>query len=179
MGFDAQPTLTGAGFDLSPLCAADREGLTTAASDPEIWAQHPAKDRWKPEVFRPYFDKLLASGATLAFRDRASDAIIGCSRYYTAPDMPGTISIGFTFLARPYWGGVANRVIKAAMLGHAFRDFDAVWFHIDPDNTRSQMATMKQGAQHVYDATLDMGGGAVPWRCYRLDRAEWQASSPA
>ncbi|QIE47563.1 GNAT family N-acetyltransferase [Pseudohalocynthiibacter aestuariivivens] len=156
------------------MVAADYGGLHAAASDPEIWAQHPSPDRWKPEVYRPYFDSLLASRATLAMRDVAQDRIIGCSRYYTAPDMPGTISIGFTFLARAYWGGAANRAVKGLMLAHAFADFDAVWFHIGPDNIRSQKATMKLGARHVYDATLDMGGGTVPWRCYRLNRDAWQ-----
>ena len=62
-------------------------------------------DRFERDSFTAYFDFLLASGGTLAVRDRASGAIIGCSRYYVAPDTPAAISIGFTFLARDRWGG--------------------------------------------------------------------------
>ena len=49
--FDAQPTLTGETLVLSPLRAEDCPGLQAAAASPDLWAGHPAKDRWKPEVF--------------------------------------------------------------------------------------------------------------------------------
>ena len=125
-------------------------------------------------MFCPYFDMLLASRATLVVIDIASGDIIGCSRYYTAPDRPGTISIGFTFLDQRYWGGTVNRAMKALMLAHAFAQFDAVWFHIDPTNIRSQKATMKLGARHAYDAELALGSAPAPWKIYRLDREDWQ-----
>ncbi|MCZ4353447.1 GNAT family N-acetyltransferase [Roseovarius aestuarii] len=174
MSFDAQPRLAGQGFTLTPLVEADRAGLTRAASDPEIWAMHPAKTRCKPQVFSPYFDMLLASASTLTVRDDATGDIIGCSRYYTAPDQPGTISIGFTFLTRPYWGGAANRMVKGLMLTHAFMHYPEVWFHIDPNNLRSQRATLKLGAEHAYDATLDLGGGGGPWKVYKLTQQGWK-----
>lgn len=176
MGFDAQPLLTGEAYHLRPLARGDYDGLRAAAADPDIWAQHPVRDRWAEAVFAPYFESLLDSRATLVIIDRARDAIIGCSRYYTAPDMPGTISIGFTFLARAYWGGSANRGVKALMLEHAFRDFDAVWFHIGPDNIRSQKGTAKLGAEYVYSARLALGGNAPDdYVIYRLDREVWRA----
>ncbi len=174
MGFDAQPILKGATLTLRPLAPDDYDGLYRAASNPETWAGHPAHDRHKPEVFCPYFDMLLASRATLVVIDIASGDIIGCSRYYTAPDRPGTISIGFTFLDQRYWGGTVNRAMKALMLAHAFAQFDAVWFHIDPTNIRSQKATMKLGARHAYDAELALGSAPAPWKIYRLDREDWQ-----
>ncbi|MEJ6478026.1 MAG: hypothetical protein QNL92_05030, partial [Octadecabacter sp.] len=93
MGFDAQPKLNGDSLSLRPLAAGDYDGLFNAASAPETWAGHPARDRYQPEVFRPFFDVLLASCATLVVIDTSNGEIIGCSRYYTAPDMPGTISI--------------------------------------------------------------------------------------
>ncbi|WP_377505733.1 GNAT family N-acetyltransferase [Octadecabacter sp. R77987] len=173
MGFDAQPTLTGDTLTLRPLTGDDHDGLYRAASAPETWAGHPARDRYKPDVFRPYFELLLASRATLAVIDTATGEIIGCSRYYSAPDRPGTISIGFTFLDHRYWGGAVNRAMKGLMLAHAFADFDAVWFHIDPTNIRSQKATMKLGARHAYDAELALGPVPAPWKVYRLDRGDW------
>ncbi len=172
--FDPQPTLAGETVAVRPLAASDRSGLQAAAADPETWVGHPAKDRWKPEAFGPYFDFLLASGTTLAILDRPSGRIIGCSRYYVAPDRPDDISIGFTFLDLAFWGGRTNFEVKRLMLGHAFASFPTVWFHIDPTNRRSQVATARLGAVHDHDATLDLAGKPVPWLCFRLDRAAWE-----
>ena len=176
MTFNDQPELKGETLRLRGLREEDREALFLAASDAETWAGHPAKDRHQREVFDPYFDMLLGAGGTLIVFDKATDKAIGCSRYYVGPDAPDDISIGFTFLNHRYWGGEVNLRMKQLMLDHAFNHFDRVWFHIAPDNIRSQKATMKLGARHVYDATLALSGGRVSdYCCYRLDRADWQA----
>ncbi|MEY3042361.1 MAG: hypothetical protein RLZZ174_1443, partial [Pseudomonadota bacterium] len=62
---DRQPTLRGEGLLLRPLAATDRSALYEAASDPLIWAQHPAKDRWLPEPFNAFFEAAVASGGAL------------------------------------------------------------------------------------------------------------------
>ena len=173
MAFNLQPTLVSETLLLQPLEADDFEGLYAAARDPETWAGHPAKNRFERDVFRSYFDFLSGNGGTLVAVDRSSDQIIGCSRYYAAPDMPGSISIGFTFLKNAYWGGAWNFGMKKLMLGHAFDSFSEVWFHIDPTNIRSQKATAKLGAEHVYDATLALGKDPADWKCYRLTQAAW------
>ena len=170
--FDDQLVLVGARFVLRPLEAGDRAGLTRAASDPAIWEQHPANGRWRPEVFAPYFDFLLASGGTLAIED--ADGIVGCSRYYPVPHAPDDIGIGFTFLTRAHWGGAANREVKTLMLDHAFGHFERVWFHIAPDNIRSQKGTGKLGAVLEGRRFLDLAGtGGVETLCYVLPRTEW------
>jgi N-acetyltransferase len=171
--FDAQPTLIGPSLLLRPLQPNDFEKLYAAAADPEIWAGHPVKDRHTREVFEPYFDFLLGSGTTLAILDRASDKVIGCSRYYPVPDQPDSVAVGFTFLNNAYWGGNTNLQLKRLMLDHAFERFPTVWFHIDPSNIRSQKATAKLGAVHAYDATLDLAGSPALWMCFRLDKSAW------
>ena len=175
-GFDPQPTLNGKTLALRPLVEDDFQGLLSAASDPLTWAGHPATNRHQPDIFRRYFDFLLTAGGTLIICNAATGTVMGCSRYYTAPDMPGTISIGFTFLNHAYWGGKANFELKTLMLGHAFGQFEAVWFHIDPTNLRSQKATQKLGAQHIYNTELDLSGSQAPWNCYRLTRQDWQTT---
>ncbi len=174
VSFDRQPWLEDADLCLRPLERDDLDGLYAAASEPETWAGHPAKDRHLHSVFLPYFEFLLASHSTLVVVEQASGKIIGCSRYYTAPDRPDTISIGFTFLRHVHWGGAVNLALKRLMLTHAFAHFDAVWFHIDPTNIRSQKATAKLGAAHVYDAVLDLSGAPAKWMCFRLDRTVWE-----
>ncbi|SPF79199.1 hypothetical protein ALP8811_03137 [Aliiroseovarius pelagivivens] len=174
MIFNDQPDLEGDTLRLRGLCEDDREDLFAAASDPETWAGHPAKDRCQRAVFDPYFDMLLAAGGTLVVFDKAEGKVIGCSRYYVGPDAPGDIGIGFTFLNHRFWGGEVNLRMKQLMLDHAFVHFDRVWFHIAPDNIRSQKATMKLGAEFTSDEDLDLSGSILPWKCYQLDRQAWK-----
>lgn len=149
--------------------------MTEAASDPLIWAGHPATERYLPEVFGPYFAQLLASRGTLAVRlgEDGTGPIIGCSRFYPAPDVDDSVSIGFTFLRRDQWGGSTNRAMKGLMLAHAFKSVDAVWLHIGTDNIRSKRATAKLGAVHQYDSALSISGRPGLTSCFRLDRSVW------
>jgi len=172
--FNAQPELASSLLALRPLMREDLEGLFSAAAHPEVWAGHPAKDRYKRDVFEKYFDFLLGTASTLVVIDRSSNRIIGCSRYYAAPDQPQSISIGFTFLNHAYWGGSFNFEMKRLMLDHAFETFNEVWLHIAPDNIRSQKATSKLGAEHVYDAILNLSGTPSPTMCFRLTKDAWK-----
>ena len=56
------------------------------------------------------------------------------------------MEIGWTFLARSYWGGPANGELKRLMVEHAFRFVGRVVFLVDPENRRSQRALEKIGA---------------------------------
>ncbi|MBP1804742.1 GNAT family N-acetyltransferase [Rubellimicrobium aerolatum] len=177
--FDLAPTLESPALRLRPLAASDRDALHAAASDPGTWAGHPARDRHLRAAFDPYFDVLLKAGGTLAVIDRASNRIIGASRFYVPPDRPESIAIGFTFLDRAHWGGAVNREMKRLMLAHAFQTFPEVWFHIAPTNLRSRRATAKLGALHDHDAVLDLAGMPAEWTCWRLTRAAWEANDDA
>jgi N-acetyltransferase len=174
MSFDPQPTLEGPTLTMRPLRAGDLEALHAAASNPATWAGHPARDRYKRDVFEAFFARLIELGGTLVAIDRQSGRIIGSSRFYVPPDQPEALAIGFTFLDQAYWGGATNRAMKQMMLDHAFRSVAEVWFHIDPANIRSQKATAKLGAVHAYDATLDLSGTPTHWMCFRLRREDWQ-----
>ncbi len=140
-----QPTLIGETIDLRPTVASDWNGLYAVAADPEIWAVHPAHDRWQEPVFRTFFDDALASRGALTVRDRASGTIIGSSRYSAERARPGEIEIGWSFLARNYWGGATNAEMKRLMLDHAFRWFDPVIFVVGDTNIRSRKAMEKIG----------------------------------
>jgi N-acetyltransferase len=177
--FEMQPQLTGETLHLRGLTPDDFDGLFAAASDPLIWAGHPVKDRYQRPVFEPYFHFLLENGGTLVIIDRKTSKIIGCSRYYVASDQPDSISIGFTFLNNNYWGGTTNSELKHLMFAHAFSTFDEVWFHIAPDNIRSQKATAKIGARYICDAMLSLAGAPALWKCYRLTKGEWVAGEKA
>lgn len=173
-GFDPQPSLQDGGLTLRPLQESDRYALATAASDPLIWAGHPAVNRHDRAVFNPYFDMLVTSGSALIIRD-AEGHVIGCTVYYTDANAPSRLSIGFTFLTRKQWGGDTNRIIKRLMLERIFATASEAWFHIAPTNRRSQIATTRLGAVFVHEADMDLGGGAQRWRCYCLTAENWNA----
>ncbi len=176
MTVDRQPRLAGFGYRIDPMVATDRDGLFAAGSDPVTWAGHPATDRYKREVFDPYFDLLLASGQSVVFRTDAGQ-IIGTSRLYDAPDAPEAVAIGYTFLDCKFWGGAANFAIKHLLIDHILKTRPEVWFHIAPSNIRSQKATAKLGATWVHDHEWGLAGGKVDlWKCYVLTRADWAAT---
>jgi RimJ/RimL family protein N-acetyltransferase len=146
MPFDFQPTLNGELVALRPLRAVDADGLFAVASDPLIWEQHPARDRYQPEVFAAFFAESLASGGALAALDCKDGRIIGSSRFHSFDEQASEVEIGWTFLARSYWGGKYNGEMKCLMLRHAFRFVKRVVFLIGPQNFRSQKAVEKLGA---------------------------------
>ncbi len=171
-GFDGSCVLRSDQLELRPLAESDRAALTAAAGDPDIWAGHPATDRWTPEVFAGYFDFLLEAGGTMVARD-ATGEVIGLSRFYASADAPEGIGIGFTFLVRRHWGGDTNFEVKRLMVAHIFATVPEVWFHIAPTNIRSQKATAKLGAVQVEDRRLDLGTGPADWVRMMLRREAW------
>ncbi|RKN46316.1 GNAT family N-acetyltransferase [Micromonospora endolithica] len=148
MPFDLQPVLRGDLVGVRPLRSADFDELYQVARDPLIWEQHPVKDRYRYEVFTRFFAESLASGGALAVTSAAGD-IIGSSRFHGYDQWRSEVEIGWTFLARSYWGGQANGQLKTSMVGHAFRFVERVVFLVGPDNRRSQRALEKVGAVRV------------------------------
>jgi len=146
ISLDLQPHLVGDLLELRPLRPEDWGGLFQAASDPKIWEVHPAHDRYKEEVFREYFREALESGGALVAVDRKSARIIGSSRYFRHGPDQGELEIGWTFLARAYWGGAYNAEMKRLMLDHAFQVIESVIFLVATTNARSRRAVEKVGA---------------------------------
>jgi N-acetyltransferase len=157
VSFDRQPVLIGELLELRPLRATDFEALFRVAADPLIWEQHPDRDRYQEPVFRAFFEEGLASGGALVAVDRANGRIIGSSRYHGYDAERSVVAIGWTFLARAYWGGRYNGEMKRLMLEHAFRSVQRVLFIIGPDNRRSQRAVEKIGGVPA-GATTDARG---------------------
>lgn len=165
--FDPQPILQGELLRLRPLRAEDHDVLYAVASDPLIWEQHPDSDRYRPEVFRRFFDEAIERGGALAVLDAASGEMIGSSRYHGWNGERSEVEIGWTFLARRYWGGRYNGELKRLMMEHAFRFVDHVLFVIGPENRRSRRAVEKIGGTFA---------GMLPTE--RGDRCVYRISAP-
>jgi len=149
MHFDLQPTLKGTLLELRPLREADYHDLYMVASDPLIWEQHPNTYRYKKEIFKIFFREAIESHGALIAIDLKTGKVIGSSRFHGYDKDKSEIEIGWTFLARNYWGGAYNKEMKHLMLRHAFKNVDNVIFLIGPQNLRSQKAIEKIGGMRV------------------------------
>jgi RimJ/RimL family protein N-acetyltransferase len=164
MPFDRQPHLKGALVELRPLRAEDYAELFAEASDPLIWEQHPAQDRYKEEVFRSFFDDALASGGGLIALDAKDGKVIGSSRFHGYDEANSEVEIGWTFLIRSHWGGRYNGEMKQLMLQHAFRFVSNVVLLIGPSNVRSQKAAEKIGGVRIANRVNTLGRESLVYR---------------
>jgi RimJ/RimL family protein N-acetyltransferase len=157
---DRQPVLDGERLYLRPLAEGDWDALFAVASDRLIWAHHPAPDRWQEPVFREFFDDALAHGGALAIVDKASGGIIGSSRFQGFdPADGGVVEIGWSFLARPYWGLGYNAEFKRLMLAHALASVERVVFTVGEDNAISRKAMANIGGVLTGETKEVMRGG--------------------
>jgi RimJ/RimL family protein N-acetyltransferase len=167
---DLQPTLQGPTLTLRPLQPDDFEALYAAASDPLIWEQNPQPTRYQRDVFRKVFESGIESKGAFAVIDSSSGTIIGTSRYYDWEPNKREVAIGYTFLARSYWGGKTNGEMKKLMLDHIFQYADTVWFHIGADNWRSRKALEKIGGVLSHCAERETDGKMVPYTYYKITK---------
>lgn len=139
---------------LFPLQEDDFESLYAVASDPEAWAQHPNKDRWKKEVFEIFFKGAMESKGAFKIVDKVSRSVIGSTRFYDYNAVADSIFIGYTFYARSCWGKGINQGVKKMMLDYIFCFVSKVNFHIGAENVRSQVAINRLGARKVAEEVV-------------------------
>jgi RimJ/RimL family protein N-acetyltransferase len=176
---DRQPVLEGERLLLRPLTHDDWEPLFAVACDPQLWAGHPAHDRWQEPVFREFFADALAQGGALAIIDKANGRIIGSSRFQAYdPTGEGSVEIGWSFLERSYWGRGYNAEFKRLMLRHAFRHVDRVIFRVGAENAISRGAMTNIGGRLTGETFfVERGGRPVEHVIFEITRADF-ASGP-
>jgi N-acetyltransferase len=169
--FNAKVVLEDDAISLRPMEPSDWEATFAAASDPLIWALHPAQDRWQESVFRSYFNEAIAGDAALVVIDKASGKIIGSSRYGFDRAVGNEVEIGWTFLSRDHWGGDTNRRMKRLMLRHALAHYDRAIFLVGENNLRSRRAMEKIGGQLTERLfRSELNGATVTHLIYAIDR---------
>ncbi|MDC8754454.1 GNAT family N-acetyltransferase [Erythrobacter sp. sf7] len=171
-----QPVLEGERVLLRPLRPDDWDALLAVASDPLIWEQHPAHDRWREPVFRAFFDDAMANKGALVAIDKADGAVIGSSRFQGLEEANGgAVEIGWTFLARSHWGSGFNREMKRLMLGHALVEVAECRFLVGANNTRSRRALEKIGARLTdrREERIMAGGTIIPHLTYVISREDF------
>ncbi|MGZ3173431.1 MAG: GNAT family N-acetyltransferase [Croceibacterium sp.] len=176
---DRQPVLEGERLLLRPLAPDDWDALYAVASDPAVWALHPAHDRWQEPVFRTFFADALANQGALVVIEKTSGEVVGSSRFQGYdPTDGGSVEIGWTFLAHRLWGTGCNAEMKRLMLSHALQSVERVLFRVGEDNVVSRGAMANIGGKLLDEVEVrEMAGVRTIHVIYEIDRAGF-ASGP-
>ncbi len=159
MQFNLQPIhLKNNLIQLKPLLETDFEKLYHIANDKLLWEQHPNKNRYQREVFKTFFEGAIQSKGAFLIEDIISKEVIGSSRFYNYNKNDDSMLIGYTFIARKYWGKGYNQSLKKLMIDYAFQYVNKIYFHIGAANFRSQIAIEKIGAIKIEELEVAYHG---------------------
>ncbi|WP_419868027.1 GNAT family N-acetyltransferase [Chryseobacterium sp. CT-SW4] len=174
MNFSVQTILENKDYQLIPLQQGDFESLYEVASNPQVWEQHPNKDRYKRDVFENFFKGAMESKGAFKIVDKATGNVLGSSRYYGFEEKDNSIFLGYTFYGPQSWGKGINPQIKKLMLDYIFRFVDKVHFHVGKDNIRSRIAMERLGAVKIDEREVAYFG--EPSRAnivYEIKKENW------
>ncbi len=158
------------------------EGLCAVGLDPSIWTWMPANPR-TPDEMREVVAAALrdqSAGVALPFAtiDRATDRVVGSTRYLAITPEHRRVEIGWTWIA-PAWQRTAiNTEAKYLMLRHAFEKLECVRVELKTDrlNERSRAAIQRIGAQEegtLRSHMLMPGGRLRDTVYYSILAPEW------
>ena len=146
-------TLSGSKVILEPLSLEHLEGIISAVKDGELW------NLWftsvpSPEKTEGYIKTALdmrenAGAMPFIVRDRESNTIIGCTRYFNVDEVNQRLEIGYTWYAESYQRTAVNTECKYLLLSHAFEKLDAiaVEFRTHWHNHKSRAAIARLGSK--------------------------------
>ena len=176
MNFTIQPVLENETVILYPLNNDDFEALHLSASNPEIWEQHPNKNRWQKQIFKNFFEGAILSNGAFKVVDKINNKVIGSTRFYDYDETEHSILIGYTFYDKAYWGKGINHAVKSMMLDYIFQLVCIVDFHIGAENIRSQVSINRLGVTKIGELEVTYFGEEPKLNfIYRLTKEDWLA----
>lgn len=146
-------TLTGAYVVLEPLSLDHLDGIKEAVMDGELWKL------WftsipSPETAEAYIRSALelrenAGWMAFVVREKATNKIIGSTRYCNVDEVNQRLEIGYTWYAESHQRSAVNTECKYLLLTHAFEKLDAiaVEFRTHWHNHKSRAAIARLGAK--------------------------------
>ncbi|HET7145310.1 MAG TPA: GNAT family protein [Anaerolineales bacterium] len=146
-------TLSGSIVVLEPLSLEHLKGVISAMKDGELWKL------WftsipSPETAEAYIETALgmrenAGAMPFVVRERVSNAIIGCTRYFNVDEVNQRLEIGHTWYSESYQRTAVNTEAKYLLLSHAFEKLEAiaVEFRTHWHNHKSRAAIARLGAK--------------------------------
>lgn len=176
MSINIQPILENNTLILYPLQEQDFEAVYAAAADPKVWEQHPNKDRWRKEVFQTFFEGAIKSNGAFKIVEKATQTVIGSTRFYDYNPLEKSILIGYTFFSTACWGKGYNHMVKTLMLDYIFAFVSVVDFHIGADNMRSKISISRMGINKIGEQEVTYFGESPKLNfVYQLTKEEWHS----
>lgn len=180
--WNAHPTLTGKRVRLEPLTRDHAKGLLEAGADPEIWTWLSLRQPQDLSAAEEMVDGILADPDRRAWAqiDAGTGDVAGTTSYYAISARHRILSIGHTWIGKPWHRTGLNNEAKLLLLHHAFDVLGAnrVAWKTDIRNLRSQRAIERLGAQRegVLRAHRVRPDGSVrDTVVYSLTGPEWPA----
>lgn len=178
---DLEPvTLQGEAIRLEPLSLSHLDDLVDAA-EPGIFEWF-TTDLSSRDAMRTWVDDALAAreartALPFATVDRASERVIGSTRFGNAAPEHRRVEIGWTWLTPSHQRTRANTEAKYRMLRHAFETWGCVRVELKTDtrNTRSRDAIRRLGAteEGVLRSHMQTPQGPRDTVYYSILQEEW------
>jgi RimJ/RimL family protein N-acetyltransferase len=138
---------------LVPLQPAHASALFAISQDPCIWQYLMVPQPRSEQEMDLFIARILAerdAGQSVPFAivQPTTGVALGSTRYLDLAPLHRSLSIGWTWLGRPYWRSGANLESKYLLLSYAFEQAGAirVQIRVDARNSRSQAAVEALGA---------------------------------
>jgi RimJ/RimL family protein N-acetyltransferase len=167
---------------LDPLVLADKDGLSVAASDGELW------NLWYTEVpvttgMEAYIERALAGRVTngeMPFTVRRDGRIVGTTRFCNVDPRNRRLEIGYTWYSRSSQQTHVNTACKLLLLEHAFETLGciAVEFRTHWMNHQSRRAIERLGARQdgvLRNHRILSDGTIRDTVVYSIIQSEWPA----
>ncbi|MBV8204656.1 MAG: GNAT family N-acetyltransferase [Candidatus Eremiobacteraeota bacterium] len=145
--------LEGNAVRLEPLRRDHHQALCAVGLDPALWRLNPTQ-ALSPEQMTDRIEELLAAqaaGTDLPFVtvERASNSVVGATRYMNIDRPNKRVEIGGTWIARPWQRTAINTEAKYLMLRHAFETWGCIRVELKTDalNEQSRAAILRIGAR--------------------------------
>jgi RimJ/RimL family protein N-acetyltransferase/nitroimidazol reductase NimA-like FMN-containing flavoprotein (pyridoxamine 5'-phosphate oxidase superfamily) len=179
-------TMRGDHVTLEPLQESHVDDLFAATADDDVWSwlsnRRPAdRDGMAAIVTAALGASHAGTRVPWVQRDTRTGQVIGTTSFYGMDLVNRSLTIGYTFIGRPWWRTGVNTESKLLLLGRAFDDLGAVrveW-HTDIRNERSQRAIERLGASREGVLRSHRRRPDGSWRdtvLYSMTAQEWPAA---
>ena len=175
-------TLEGQHTRLEPLSLAHQDALLAAAGDGELWNSIvtivPTRDTMIEYIEAALTEQVKGSELPFVIVQKATNRIVGTTRFYYIQPHQRNASIGYTWVAASAQRTAVNTEAKLLLLTHAFEHWDCVRveFITDVLNEQSRAAILRLGARQegILRNHLIMPNGRIRDSvCFSIIAEEW------
>jgi N-acetyltransferase len=138
---------------LIPLQERHRDQLVAAASDGELWnlwyTSVPSKDTVDAYIETAIANRERQDSYPFVVVDKASEQVIGSTRFCNADHQNKRLEIGYTWYAKRFQRSAVNTQCKLALLEYAFESYQAIAVELRTHwhNQQSRAAIARLGAK--------------------------------